>query len=148
MAINVRDYASGAGKDIRSTVINPTSPDVDEHLPHHIMEVAPAENRVSGTGSATGTGSTAITGMGAAGAGLKNYVCAAQFANKGASPVLVTLQDGSGGAALGYVYVGAGLTVSVVYPSPLETTANTALFFAADGSTTTLYVSAQGYVGV
>ncbi len=78
---------------------------------------------------------------------MKNYVSAAQFANKGATAVLVTLQDGSGGTALGYVYVPAGQTVPVVYPSPLHTTANTALYFQADGSTTTLYVSAQGYVG-
>lgn len=145
MGFNIRDFVTGAAKLIRSTVIQVTT-DEQEHVPHHVSEVAPSENRVFGTGSTTGAGSTAVTGMGAAGASLKNYVSAVQVANKGATAVLVTLQDGSGGAAIGYVYVGAGETVPVVYPSPLPTTANTGLFFQADGSTTTLYVSAQGYV--
>lgn len=140
----VRDFVTGFAKYIRSTIVNPVSPDVDVHVPHHVSEVAPVEDRVSGTGSTTGTGSTAVTGMGAV-AGERNYVCAVQCANKGSTAVLVTLQDGSGGSALGYVYCPAGQTVPVVYPSPLRGSVNTGLYFAADGSTTTLYVSAQGY---
>jgi hypothetical protein len=140
----VRDYDTGDGKDIRTTLVNPTSPDVDVHVPHHISEVAPVENRVSGSGSTTGTSTTAVAGMGPV-SGKRNYVSAVQVANKGATAVLVTLQDGSGGTALAYIYCPAGQTVPVVYPSPLRTTANTGLYFQADGTTTTLYISAQGY---
>lgn len=146
MGFNIRDFVTGAAKLIRSTVVQITT-DQQEHVPHHVAEVAPSENRVFGSGSTTGTGSTAITGIDAAGADIKNYIAAMQVANKGATAVLVTLQDGSGGAALGYIYCPAGATVAVVYPSPLHTSANTGLFFQADGATTTLYVSAQGYVG-
>lgn len=145
MGFNIRDFTTGLAKTIRSTIVNPVSPDVDEHVPHHVSEVAPSENRVFGSGSTTGTGSTAVTGMGAV-ASNKNYVSAVQVANKGATAVLVTLQDGSGGTALAYIYCPAGDTVPVVYPSPIHTTANTGLFFQADGATTTLYVSAQGYL--
>src|SRR3954462_3473881 len=94
---SIRDFLDGAAKAIRSTVVNPISPDADVHVPHHISEVAPVENRVFGGGNTTGTGSTAVTGMGPAGSGIRNYVCALQVANKGATAVLLTLQDGSGG---------------------------------------------------
>lgn len=143
---SVRDFLTGGANRIRSTVVNPTSPDVDIHLGHHVAVVAPTEDRVSGTGSTTAATTTAVGGgMVAPGASKTLFVDAVQVANKGATAVLVTLQDGSGGAALAYVNVVAGATVPVVYPSPLELTANTGLYFQADGTTTTLYVSAQGH---
>jgi hypothetical protein len=144
MSFAIRDFVTGAAKAIRSTIVNPISPDQDEHIPHHISEVAPVENRVTGTGSTGSTGSTAVSGMGAV-VGARNYISAVQVANKGATAVLVTLQDGSGGSALAYVYCPAGATVPVNYPSPIRTSVNTGLFFQTDAGTTTLYVSAQGY---
>jgi hypothetical protein len=100
----------------------------DIHIPHHISEVAPVEDRVSGTGHATNGTTTAVTGMGAV-AAKRNYVSAAQVANAGLSAVLVILQDGSGGTTLAYIYCPAGQTVPVQYPSPLKTTAATGLYF-------------------
>lgn len=145
----VRDYDTGDGKDIRTTAVNPISPDKDVHIPHHVSEVAPVEDRVSGTGHATAGTTTAVTGIGAVTA-KRNYVSAAQVANAGLSAVLVILQDGSGGTTLAYVYCPAGQTVPVQYPSPLKTTAATGLYFQVIDSvpspaTTSVYVSAQGY---
>lgn len=145
----IRNFATGLAKAIRSTVVNPTSPDADVHIPHHISEVAPVEDRVSGTGHATAGTTTAVTGMGAVSA-KRNYVCSAQVANAGLSAVLVILQDGSGGTTLATIVCSAGQTVPVQYPSPLKTTAATGLYFqvidsAPSPATTSVYVSAQGY---
>lgn len=104
---------------------------------------APVDATITGTASVTDTTSTSVI---AAGAGsLRNYITSVQVANSGATAVLVTLQDGSGGTALARTYAPAGGGSNIYFPVPLKTTAATALYFAAGGSTTTLYVSAQGY---
>jgi hypothetical protein len=137
---DAKDFTAGTAKTFKST------DNTGVHTPHHNVDTAtlalPAD-MVRGVASVTSTTSTSL--LAAAGSGVKNYVSAVQAANKGATAVLVTLQDGSGGTALGYLYVPAGSTVTVEYPVPLATSANTALYFAADGATTTLYMSAQGY---
>ncbi len=146
--INIRDHL-GSGKDVRTTKVNPTSPDSDVHIFHHVSEVAPVEDRLSGTGHATSGSSTAVSGM-TPQSGERVYVSAAQVANAGASAVLVVLQDGSGGSTIGYIYCPAGTTVPIPYPSPLRTSADTDLYFQVVNSvpspeTTDVYVSVQGY---
>lgn len=87
---------------------------------------------VSGlTAAMTGTTSTAVTGIGAPGAGLFNYVTTIACGNSHATVgTFVEFQDGSGGTTFftipaGAVYAGAVLT----FPAPLkQPTANTALF--------------------
>lgn len=145
----IKNYGDGEPVNVRSTVVNPVSPDVDVHIPHHVSEVAPVEDRVSGAGHATNGTSTAITGIGAV-ASKQNYVSAVQVANMGASAVLVLVQDGSGGTTLAYIACPAGETAPVTYPSPLATSVNTGLFFQVIDSvpspaTNDVYVSAQGY---
>lgn len=105
---------------------------------------APVAAMVRGNASATDTTSTSVVAA-SGDAGLKTYITNVQISNTGATTVLVTLQDGSGGTAVGYLIAPAGGGGIVHYQTPLVTTANTALYFAAGGSTTTLYVSAQGY---
>ncbi len=145
----VRDYDTGDPADIRTTSVNPLSPDSDVHVPHHISEVAPVEDRISGTGHAANGTTTAVTGMLPA-SGERAYVSAAQVANAGLSAVLVLLQNGSGGSTLAYAYVSAGQTISIPYPSPIRTSVDTGLYFQVVDSvpspaTTNVYVSAQGY---
>lgn len=149
-SFTIKNYGDGEPVKVRSTVVEPLSPDTEqEHVAHHVFEVAPVEHRLSGTGHATNDTSTAVSGMTPA-SDERAYVSAAQVANFGSSDVLVTLQDGSGGAALAYICCKAGDTVAVQYPSPLRTTVDTQLHFEVEDSvaspaTTSVYVSAQGY---
>src|SRR5689334_11322741 len=124
----IRDFDTGDGLNIRTTVVNPTSPDADIHVPHHISEVAPVEDRLTGTGHATAETSTAVTGILPA-SGERAYVSAVQVANHGLSEILVALQNGSGGSALAYIVCPAGTTVPVQYPSPIFTSVDTGLYF-------------------
>jgi len=93
---------------------------------------APRQLLVSGlTAAMTSTTSTAVTGMGAPGLGLFNYITTLVCGNSHATVgTFVELQDGSGGTTFftvpaAAVYGGSVLT----FPAPLkQPTANTALF--------------------
>ncbi|MFZ5719193.1 MAG: hypothetical protein ACOY5Y_06965 [Pseudomonadota bacterium] len=93
---------------------------------------APRELLVSGlTAAMTGTTSTAVTGIGAPGAGLYNYITTLACGNSHATVgTFVEVQDGSGGTTFftvpaAAVYGGAVLS----FPVPLkQPTANTALY--------------------
>ncbi len=148
-SFSVRDFLTGTANAIRSTLVNPTSPDADVHVPHHVSEVAPVEDRISGIGSAANGTSTPVSGM-TPQSGERVYVSAVQVANAGLSSVRVLLQDGSGGTTLAVIVCPADSTIAVPYPSPLPTTVDTALYFQVVDSvpspaTTAVYVSAQGY---
>jgi len=99
--------------------------------------------RATGTATATNTTSTLII---AADATRRIYVRSMQFSNTGSTTVGVTVQDGSGGTALAYSIVPAGGGSNIRFEIPIATTAATALYFACDGSSTTVRVSAQGYL--
>jgi len=98
-----------------------------------------------GFNSVAGTGDTAVTGTISGDAGLKTYITDIQVANTGSSTTLITFKDGSGGSTLAYTVAPAGGGSNIHFTVPLVTTANTALFFACGTSSTTVYVSAQGY---
>lgn len=102
-------------------------------------------NQVTGSGTTTGTSTTAVTGIGAAGGSLRNYIVSIQVVNTGSTTTLVTIQDGSGGATLAYTIAPAGGGSNITFNVPLKTTANTGLFFICGSASTTVYVSAQGY---
>ena len=108
-----------------------------------VTVAAPTAAMVTGTASVTDTTSTSLISAGAG--SLRNYITAVQFANTGSTTVLVTLQDGSGGTALARSIIPAGGGSNIYYDIPIKTTAATALYFAAGGSSTTVYASAQGY---
>ncbi len=117
-----------------------------------VLPYANPENSLNGiiTTAMTGTTSTAVTGMGAQGAGVRNYVTGCTVSNSHATVGTdVRLQDGSGGTVLAILpaapaYGGAVAT----YPTPLKTTANTGLFAVnvTTGASTTL--SCTGYKGI
>lgn len=99
---------------------------------------------VFGNISVTDTTSTQV--IAAAGAGIRIYVTNISIANTGGTDVLITFQDGSGGATLwrtiGPTLGGSNISLQV----PFFTTANTALFVAAGGSSTTVYISVSGFI--
>lgn len=113
-----------------------------------VMPYAIKENFIKGNSSATGTTSTAVTGIGAAGAGIKNYITGISIANTGTSTSLITLQDGNAGTTIWQTIAPAGGGSNITFPTPIATSANTALYFAAGTASTTIYVSATGYTGV
>lgn len=110
-----------------------------------MVNKAPRGMKVRGTASTAGSGDTSLIAA-SGNAGLKTYVTSLQVANTGSTDVLVTLKDGSGGSTIGYTIAPAGGGSNVVYETELVTSANTALFFAANASTSTLYAAAQGYL--
>lgn len=98
-----------------------------------IIRFADSSNLVSGsTAAMTGTTTTAVTGMGAPGAGLFNYITTITCSNSHAIVgTWVDLQDGSGGTVFGppipaaINYGGAVMNLTAPLKQP---TANTALF--------------------
>ena len=99
------------------------------------------------TTAMTATTSTALTGMGAQGSGVRVYVTACTFSNMHASVATeVILQDGSGGTTLWTVPASiAGGGAHVTFPNPIRTTANTGLFAANVTTGATTKVSCTGY---
>jgi hypothetical protein len=104
---------------------------------------------VSGlTTSMTGTTSTAVAGIGAAGSGKFNYITQITVANAHATVgTNVELQDGSGGTTFFVIpaapaYGGA----SIAFPTPLkQPTANTALYAKDTTTGAAVIVSAVGF---
>lgn len=116
-----------------------------------IMPYANPENDLAGliTTAMTGTTSTAVTGMGAQGGSLRNYITTVVISNSHATVGTdVILQDGNGGATLGTfpaaaLYGGVALTL----PKPIKTSANTALYAANVTTGASTKVSCYGYKG-
>lgn len=109
------------------------------------------DNVISGlTAAMTGTTSTAVTGIGAPGANLFNYITTIVVGNSHATVgTFVELQDGSGGTTFftipaAAVYGGAVITL----PKPLkQPTANTALFCKNTTTGANTIVSVAGFKG-
>jgi hypothetical protein len=113
------------------------------------LPYANPENFVSGsTAAMTATTSTSV--VASAGGALRNYITACTFSNSHATVgTMILLQDGSGGATLwqapaAAVFGGA----HVVFPTPIRTTAATALFAANVTTGANTFVSCTGYKGV
>lgn len=128
---NVGDYAWHIIDSLGRQIINP---------------FAPSGSYVYGNASATDTTSTSV--IAAAGGSLRNYITNLSITNTGATTVLITLQDGSGGTTLWRTIAVAAGGSNITFTIPIRTTANTALFFAAGGSSTTVYVSAAGFTAL
>lgn len=80
----------------------------------------------------------------AAGAGIKNYLTGLSVANASATATEVVVKDGS--TVIWRSYVAANLTLKdIPFPTPLQSTANTALNVACITTGTQTYISAQGY---
>lgn len=109
------------------------------------------DNSISGlTAAMTGTTSTAVTGIGAPGSGLYNYITQLTVGNSHATQgTFVELQDGNGGTTF-YTVPAAALYGGAViaFPKPLkQPTANTALYAKNTTTGANVIVSASGYKG-
>jgi hypothetical protein len=107
------------------------------------LPYANPENFVSGTNSATGTGSTSI--IAAEGASVRTYVTSCQITNTSATNSSVSIEDGS--TVLTVIAAPANGGAVVQFPTPLKGSANTALNSVAGTAATTIYVSCAGYTG-
>lgn len=103
------------------------------------------ENIVSGTGTTTGTSDTSI--IAAQGAGVKFYMTGFSVYNTGATTATITFKNGSGGSTLWLTIAPAAGGSNFAFPSPIATSANTALFFAAGSSSTTIGIAVTGFKG-
>jgi hypothetical protein len=96
----------------------------------------------------TGTTSTAITGMGAPGSGLRNYVTEISCPNAHASvDTLVNIQDGSGGAVIAQLTSPHNFGAhEKPFPAPLrQPTTNTALYAVDTVTGASVTCSATGF---
>lgn len=106
---------------------------------------APLGDNKSTSQSVTDTTSTAATNFGAV-ASTKNVITEITVYNSSATPTFVKIQDGSGGTTFWTVPAPAGGGSVIQFHRGLkQPTANTALYFAANDSATTVYVSINGY---
>lgn len=116
------------------------------------LPYANPENSLVGliTTAMTGTTDTAVTGMGAQGAGVRNYLTQCTVSNSHASVGTdIVLKDGSGGSVLWTFPAAANYGGAVVpFPTPIKTTANTALYAANITTGASTKLSCTGYKGV
>lgn len=106
---------------------------------------APLGDNKSTSQSVTDTTSTAATNFGAV-ASTKNVITEITVYNSSATPTFVKIQDGSGGTTFWTVPAPAGGGSVIQFHRGLkQPTANAALYFAANDSATTVYVSINGY---
>jgi hypothetical protein len=112
-----------------------------------VLPYANPENFLNGVASSTGTGDTAV--IAAQGAGVRIYVTAISVVNTSATNTFVEIKDGTTVMhRLAAPQIANGAPQTVTFPTPLRLTANTALNFAANTGSTTIYVSAVGYRGI
>lgn len=117
-----------------------------------VLPYANPENFLTGTitTAMTGTTSTAVSGMGAPGSGLRNYITSVVISNAHATVGTdVILQDGSGGTTIGTFPAAAAYGGSVLsLPTPIrQPTANTALYAANVTTGASTKVTCYGYKG-
>lgn len=108
-----------------------------------IKPFAPEQSRIEGTISLTNTSITTV--IGAAGAGLKNYITDFWIANSGSVTTLVTFKDGAG-SLLGYTIAPAtGGSNSPGISMPIRTGANATFDIQATNPTSTLFGTFTGF---
>lgn len=100
----------------------------------------------SASGGITTTADTVL--IAAAGAGVRNYLTGISLVNASATIATeVVVKDGATVIWRGYLGIGSLLNsaVGLTFPTPLRSTANTALNVAAVTTASQIYVNAQGY---
>lgn len=108
-----------------------------------IADVPDTAGFISGTNSATTTGSTEVI---AAVLGKSLYITGYSLSNSSASSTVVSFQDGNGGATLWIAEVPAGGGNNMSSNRPLfKTTSGNALYFASDTAVTTAFANAAGF---
>lgn len=110
-----------------------------------VREHSNLESMASGTMSNTDGASTAMTGFGAAGAGVKWYITDVIMSNSSATNVTVDLRDGTAGSVKATFPVPAGGGVVHRFAVPIGFSANTAVAVDALTPVTTLNVTLCGF---
>ncbi len=101
------------------------------------------ESRIEGYASLVSTSVTTL--IGAAGAGLRNYITDLWFANTGSVTTLITLKDGAG-SVLGYTIAPTASGSNLPGLSmPIRTGANATFDFQPATATSILYATAKGF---
>jgi hypothetical protein len=103
---------------------------------------------VRGAATATSTGATTVLAASGS-ASLKTYIADVECGrdDAGTTPIHVTFNDVGGTGSGTQLIIPAGGGNSKHFGIPLVTAANTAFTFTASAGVTTLYCSAQGFVG-
>ena len=102
---------------------------------------------VRGVSSALTT-TTAGSVVAAPAGSLRNHITSVVIHNDDATPTVVNLTDGSGGATVASYYLAANGQVVHTLPVPIRLSAATALFAVCVTTGASVVVSAQGYTGV
>lgn len=97
----------------------------------------------NGAGAVTNTSDVPLKG--AAAAGIRNYLTGIQIQNTNATATEVVIKDGSTVIWRGYAAASMTGIHSILFETPLRTTAATALNFACITTGSNTYVNAQGY---
>lgn len=101
------------------------------------------ESRVEGYASLVSGSVTTL--VGAAGAGLRNYITDLWFANTGSVATLITLKDGLG-SILGYTIAPSGSGSNLPgLQTPIRTGANTTFDFQPSTAVSVLYATVKGF---
>lgn len=104
---------------------------------------AAEQARIEGYATLTSTSLTTLVAAG--GAGIRNYVTDAWFANTGSVSTLITFSD-SAGSILGYTIAPAGGGSNLPgLVTPIRTGANTTFNVQAGSPTSTLYATVKGF---
>jgi hypothetical protein len=126
--------------DNDTTELNATMNGTLLQKPYSVPE---ADFMYSGAGAVTGT--TDVVIKIASGVGIRNYMTGMQLQNTGTVATEVVIKDGSTVIWRGYLPASQTGISDVTFPTPLRTTANTALNFACITTGANVYVNAQGY---
>lgn len=121
-----------------NTVVLPVTDAVGKAI---IMPYANKENWVYGNATIGNTSATTI--IPAQGAGIKIYVTGLYMSNTGNTTILATTNSAGN---LPFI-VPSGGGSNLPFPTPLTVAGNTAFSITASGNTTSLVVSAIGYIG-
>ena len=110
-----------------------------------VMPYAINQNFRNGAASTAGNTSTLLI---AAVTSNSIYLTSVQVMNTGSTTTQIALQDGNPGTTLAYVQAPAYGGSNVTFPVPIRNTVGNAWYFTAGTASTTIYISAQGYIGV
>ena len=110
-----------------------------------VMPYAINQNFRNGAASTAGNTSTLLI---AAVASNSIHLTSVQVMNTGSTTTQIALQDGNAGTTLAYVQAPAYGGSNVTFPVPIRNTVGNAWYFTAGTASTTIYISAQGYIGV
>lgn len=142
LAIGLEGRTSSKTSVTNATLVRPIST-VDGRQITRLNSIPENEwQYAAASGGITNTSDVVL--QAAAGAGIKNYLTGLSVANASATATEVVVKDGSTVIWRGYLAANLQLK-DIPFPTPLQSTANTALNVACITTGTQTYINAQGY---